>query len=104
MNSRVSHFTPASYGVGTSGKLKPNAPGSDKRNALSEGAKDVVYFRKFTRGLVPTLPLAPTVLSTDNKAARDLSYNPEHHGRSKHIERRHFYIGIWLRRRRLPSR
>ena len=60
--------------------------------ALSEGAKDVVYLRKFTRGLVPTLPVAPTVLSTDNKAARDLSYNPEHHGRSKHIERRHFYI------------
>ena len=27
-----------------------------------------------------------------NKAARDLSYNPEHHNRSKHIERRHFFI------------
>ena len=34
----------------------------------------------------------PTELSTDNKAARDLSYNPEHHDKTKHIERRHFYI------------
>ena len=25
-------------------------------------------------------------------AARDLSYNPEHHDRSKHVERRHFFI------------
>ena len=60
--------------------------------ALSEAAKDVVYLRKFTRGLVPKLPPGATVLSTDNKAARDLSYNPEHHGRSKHIARRHFFI------------
>ena len=60
--------------------------------ALSEAAKDVVYLRKFVRGLVPSTTADPTVLSTDNKAARDLSYNPEHHDRSKHIERRHFFI------------
>ena len=60
--------------------------------ALSEAAKDVIYLRKYTRGLVPNLPHGPTSLSTDNKAARDLSYNPEHHGRSKHIARRHFFV------------
>jgi hypothetical protein len=60
--------------------------------ALSEAAKEVIYLRKFVRGLVPSLPESPTVLSTDNKAARDLSYNPEHHDRSKHIARRHFFI------------
>ena len=60
--------------------------------ALSEAAKDVIHLRRFTRGLVPSMPIEPTVLSTDNKAARDLSYNPEHHNRSKHIARRHFYI------------
>ena len=60
--------------------------------ALSEAAKDVIHLRKFTRGLVPTISSEPTILSTDNKAARDLSYNPEHHGRSKHIARRHFFI------------
>ena len=26
------------------------------------------------------------------KAARDLAYNPQHHERTKHIERRHFWI------------
>ena len=60
--------------------------------ALSEAAKEVIYLQKFVRGLVPSLPEGPTVLSTDNKAARDLSYNPEHHDRSKHIARRHFFI------------
>jgi len=60
--------------------------------ALSEAAKEVIYLRKFVRGLVSSLPESPTVLYTDNKAARDLSYNPEHHDRSKHIARRHFFI------------
>ena len=48
------------------------------------------HLRKFTTGgLVPSMPIETTVLSTDNKAARDLSYSPEHHNRSKHIARRH---------------
>ena len=28
----------------------------------------------------------------DNKSAIDLAYNPEHHSRTKHIERRHYFI------------
>ena len=28
----------------------------------------------------------------DNQAARDLAYNPEHHKRTKHIDRRHFFV------------
>ena len=31
-------------------------------------------------------------LHTDNTAARDLAYNPEHHERTKHIARRHYYV------------
>ena len=31
-------------------------------------------------------------LYVDNKAAIDLAYNPEHHERSKHIARRHFFV------------
>ena len=31
-------------------------------------------------------------LSVDNTAARDLAYNPEHHSKTKHIDRRHFYV------------
>eukprot|EP00965_Chrysotila_dentata_P132594 4384648-Pleurochrysis_carterae.AAC.1 len=28
----------------------------------------------------------------DNKSAIDLGYNPEHHQRSKHIDRRNFFV------------
>ena len=60
--------------------------------ALSEGAKDVVYFRKLLAGLGETTNSRPTSCATDNKGARDLAFNPEHHKRSKHIARRHFYV------------
>ena len=39
------------------------------------------------------MPLSDCLeLSVDNTAARDLAYNPEHHKRTKHIDRRHFFI------------
>ena len=56
--------------------------------ALSSAA----YFRKLVRGLEPSAPGGPSLLRCDNKAARDLAYNPEHHDRTKHIARRHFFI------------
>ena len=59
--------------------------------ALSEAAKDVVYLRKLVRGLGEPEP-GPSVLATDSKSARDVSYNPEHHDRMKHVQRRHFFI------------
>ena len=60
--------------------------------ALSEAAKDVVYLRKFVRGLTGRDHSGPTRLRTDNTGARDLSYNPEHHNRTKHVARRHFFV------------
>lgn len=59
--------------------------------ALSEAAKEGVYL---TRALAELgfSSSEPTTLATDNKAARDLAYNPEHHDKTKHIERRHFFI------------
>ena len=60
--------------------------------ALSEATKDMVYFRKLLKGLNTSYITGPNDLSTDNQAARDLSYNPERHDKTKHIERRHFYI------------
>ena len=36
-----------------------------------------------------------TELHVDNQAARDLAYNPEHHKRTKHIDRRHFFGGTF---------
>ena len=59
--------------------------------ALSEAAKDAVYLRKWVAG-VGAPEAGPSTLSTDSKAARDTSYNPEHHDRVKHVERRHFFI------------
>ena len=59
--------------------------------ALSEAAKDVVYLRKLVDGLGETEP-GPTELKTDSQSARDVSYNPEHHDRMKHVQRRHFFV------------
>ena len=34
----------------------------------------------------------PPDLFIDNRSAIDVAYNPQHHGRMKHVERRHFFI------------
>ena len=60
--------------------------------ALSECAKDVIYYRKKLRGIDESYVTAPTATATDSKSARDLAYNPEFHQRSKHVKRRHFYV------------
>ena len=60
--------------------------------ALSEAAKDMVYLRKFISGMTGKQLVNSSVLRTDNKAARDLSCNPELHNRTKHVARRHFFI------------
>ena len=59
--------------------------------ALSEATKDVVYLRKLVKGLDAAEP-DPTSLSTDSSSARDVSYNPQHHDRMKHVQRRHFFV------------
>ena len=59
--------------------------------AGSEAAKEALYLSNFLSEL--GLPMStPVSLYMDNESAIDLSYNPEHHGRSKHIARRHFFI------------
>ena len=59
--------------------------------AASEAAKEAVYLSRFLTQM-GFASAEPPELATDNKAARDLAYNPEHHDKTKHIERRHFYI------------
>lgn len=46
--------------------------------ALSECAKDVVYYRKKLSGIDPSYVSNPTDTSTDNKGAHDLSYTLKH--------------------------
>ena len=59
--------------------------------AASEAAKEAIYLRSFLGELGQTSD-SPTAIHVDNTAARDISYNPEHHARVKHIERRHFFV------------
>ena len=59
--------------------------------AASEAAKEAVYLDN----LLTELGFGsdnPVSLSVDNTGARNLAYNPEHHQRTKHIDRRHFFI------------
>ena len=50
-----------------------------------------MYLRKLVDGLGDTEP-GPTELATDSQSARDVSYNPMHHDRMKHVQRRHFFV------------
>jgi len=55
--------------------------------AASEAAKEAVYVAAFSREL-GIMDDEPIDLFVDNKAAIDLAYNPEHHQKTKHIQRR----------------
>ena len=59
--------------------------------ALSEAGKESVHLSRFLDEL-GFGAANPPQLATDNSGARDLAYNPEHHDRVKHVERRHFWI------------
>ena len=59
--------------------------------AASEAAKEAVYLKSF----LAELKLGrdkPVSLAVDNQSAINVAYNPEHHSRVKHIERRHFFV------------
>ena len=60
--------------------------------AASEAAKEAIYLSRFVTELGMEPDDKAVSLATDNRAAQDLAYNPEHHPRVKHIERRHFFI------------
>ena len=68
--------------------------------AASEAAKEAVYLARLAHefGLRGDGPLD---LHVDNKAAIDVSYNPEHHTRMKHVERRHFFVRECVENHRL---
>jgi len=59
--------------------------------AASEAAAEAIHLEEFVRefGLKGSEPVE---LHVDNKSAIDVAYNPEHHTRMKHVERRHFFI------------
>ena len=59
--------------------------------AASEAAKEAVYLSRFFTelGLGDDKPVE---MGLDNQAAKAISYNPELHSRTKHIDRRHFFV------------
>ena len=59
--------------------------------AGSEAAKEAVHLSRLATEL--GMHEDGTVdLLMDNRSAIDVAYNPEHHGRMKHVARRHFFI------------
>ena len=59
--------------------------------AGSEAAKDGIYYRRLLDEVgFPQLDASDVHM--DNQGAINLSYNPEHHERTKHIARRHFFV------------
>ncbi len=61
--------------------------------ALSSAGDAAVLLGKRLQAVGRRSP-SPIPLSVDNKAARDLAYNPEHHDKSKHIMAHHFRIRL----------
>ena len=57
--------------------------------AASEAAKEAIQLRALYNELAQC-EAKPTRLYLDWKAAIDTAYNPEHHSKLKHVQRRHF--------------
>ena len=60
--------------------------------AASEAAKEAIYLDRLYEELGFKENTDPIKLYLDNKAAIDSSYNPENHARTKHIDRRHYFV------------
>ena len=59
--------------------------------AASEAAKEAIHLRTLYNELA-RCEAKPTRLHLDCEAAIDTAYNPQHHSKLKHVERRHFFI------------
>ena len=59
--------------------------------AVSEAAKEAIHLRALYNELAQC-EAKPSRLHLHCKAAFDTAYNPEHHSKLKHVERRHFFI------------
>ena len=59
---------------------------------VGDVARALAVGRERGRGRLGRAEPAPSQLNTDSQSARDVSYNPEHHDRMKHVQRRHFFV------------
>ena len=60
--------------------------------AASEASKEAVSLQRLARELGLSDESEPIDLWMDNTSGIDVAYNPQHHGRMKHVHRRHFFI------------
>ena len=60
--------------------------------AASAAAREVIWFRSLLVELHISFP-SPSILYVDNRSCIDLSTNPVHHERNKHIHIRYNYFG-----------
>ena len=68
--------------------------------AASDAGKEAVHLGRLAQEL-DLHDGSPIDLHLDNKSAIDVAYNPEHHGRMKHVDRRHFYVRELVENHRL---
>ena len=59
--------------------------------AASVAATEALFLRTFL-GELGHPQEEPTEMGMDNQAAIAIEYNPEHHSRMKHVDRRHFFM------------
>jgi hypothetical protein len=69
--------------------------------AVSLAAEEAMRLANLLANVTSAPNLDPISLSVDNKAARDLAYNPEHHDKTKHIDRVHFRLRAYVEAHRL---
>lgn len=61
--------------------------------ALTEAAREAIHLRRLLEELgADRLCEGPTTIFCDNQGANELTRNPVHHSRTKHIDIRHHYI------------
>ena len=88
-------FTLAQAAISWSSKRQPTIALSSceaEIMAASEAAKEAVFLDRLCSELELKRSSEPIHLFCDNKAAIDSAYNPENHARTKHIDRRHYFI------------
>ena len=61
-------------------------------------AREVVWLQKLLAGLFGHM-LEPTVIRCDNQSCVQMSMNPVHHDRTKHVEMRYHYVRDMVQRR-----
>ena len=68
--------------------------------AAATAANQAIYLNDLINGM-GYASQEPMALGIDNKAARDLAYNPEYHDKTKHIPREFFRICDYVENHRL---